>query len=65
MQVQVNGEGRAVGSDTTVAALIESLQLRGRIAIEINGEVVPRSVHASRRLAPGDRIEIVRAIGGG
>ena len=50
----------------TVAQLVESLDLTGkRIAIEKNGEIIPRSQHAETRLASGDRLEIVVAVGGG
>ena len=50
----------------TVAALTELLGLAGkRIAIERNGEIVPRSQHPTVWLATGDRLEIVVAVGGG
>lgn len=49
--------------------LQELLAQRGlaerRVAIERNGEIVPRSQHASVVVASGDRIEVVMAIGGG
>jgi len=62
----VNGEARSLPADSTVAQLVESLDLgQRRIAIELNGEVIPRSEHASRSLNDRDRIEIIRAIGGG
>jgi len=49
-----------------VAALVEVLGYAGkRIAIERNGEIVPRGRHAEVVLAPGDRLEIVVAVGGG
>jgi len=35
------------------------------VAVEVNGEIVPRGRHAEHRLQPGDRIEIVHALGGG
>lgn len=65
VKVTVNGESRELPAGTTVAQLIEHLQLGGRLAAERNGEIVPRSAHAATALAEGDRIEIVRAIGGG
>lgn len=50
----------------TVAALLGELGLTGRrIAVERNGEIVPRSRHDTEALAPGDRLEIVVAVGGG
>jgi sulfur carrier protein len=51
---------------TTVADLVASLGLTGkRIAVERNGEIVPRSRYAQTPLARGDRLEIVGAVGGG
>jgi sulfur carrier protein len=51
---------------STVADLVRELALEGkRIAVERNGEIVPKSSHAATPLAPGDRIEVVAAVGGG
>lgn len=62
----VNGEPRTFSAPLTVAQLVESLDLTGkRIAVERNGEIVPRSRHAETLLAGGDRLEIVVAVGGG
>ena len=50
----------------TVAALVETLGYTGkRIAVERNGEIVPKSQHGSTALAAGDQLEIVVAVGGG
>ncbi len=50
----------------TVAALLAGLRLSGRkIAVEKNGEIVPKSRHAFETLKNGDVLEIVRAVGGG
>ncbi|MBX9608440.1 MAG: sulfur carrier protein ThiS [Gammaproteobacteria bacterium] len=65
LRVMVNGAPRALPADTTVAALIALLDVRGRYAVEVNGEIVPRSTHAEHRLLEGDRVEVVAAIGGG
>ncbi len=65
MRIHVNGAARELSDTTTVAALLAALELRGRIAVEVNGELVPRSAHATHLLAAGDRVEIVQAIGGG
>lgn len=66
MQISVNGELVDVASGTTLAQLLESMKLAGkRIALERNGEIVPRSAYAGTLTAAGDRIEIVQAIGGG
>lgn len=66
MILQLNGERRELAPGLTVAALIDQLGLAGRrLAVERNGDIVPRSQHAATALADGDRIEIVHAIGGG
>ncbi|MCC2637013.1 MAG: sulfur carrier protein ThiS [Moraxellaceae bacterium] len=66
MQIQLNGEPRDIAERATLAALIAELELAGkRIAVELNGEIAPRSQHGTICLQPGDRVEIVQAIGGG
>ena len=62
----INGESRQFTSPLTVADLALALDLAGkRIAIERNGDIVPRSQHAVTQLAEGDQLEIVVAVGGG
>ncbi len=62
----VNGESRQFQDALNCAGLIETLGLAGkRIALECNGEIVPRGRHAEHALADGDKIEIVVAVGGG
>ncbi|SCK17031.1 sulfur carrier protein ThiS [Vogesella sp. LIG4] len=65
--ITLNGESRQFApSVTTLTALIAALELHGkRIAIERNGEIVPRSQHADTALLDGDALEIVVAVGGG
>lgn len=64
--IRVNGVEREIAVQDTVADLLRSLELAGkRIAVERNGEIVPRSLHADTVLAAGDRLEIVVAVGGG
>lgn len=66
IELHINGEPRCFPAPLTVSQLIESLDLAGkRIAIEKNGEIVPRSQHAGTSLVSGDRLEIVVAVGGG
>jgi sulfur carrier protein len=66
MELTINGESRQFTAPLTVAALIETLGYTGkRIAIERNGEIVPRGLHAEVALAAGDCLEIVVAVGGG
>ena len=66
IELAINGEPRRFPAPLTLAQLIASLDLAGkRIAIEKNGEIVPRSQHAETPLVDGDRLEIVVAVGGG
>ncbi len=66
ISVIVNGDARSLQPDATVAQLLAQLGTAGkRIAVERNGEIVPRSLHATTDLADGDRLEIVIAVGGG
>ena len=66
MQIYLNGEPPETEERLTLAALVEQLALNGqRFAIEVNRELVPRSDFAGHRLAAGDQVEIVQAIGGG
>ncbi len=49
-----------------LVALLDTLELTGkRIAVELNGEIVPKSQHAATTLNQGDQLEIVVAVGGG
>jgi sulfur carrier protein len=66
MQISVNGESREIPDDLSAAALLEQLGLTGkRLAMEINQEILPRGRFEQHRFQPGDRVEIVQAIGGG
>jgi len=66
IEVSVNGERRRFDDAPDVARLLEQLGLGGKkVAVEINGEIVPRSRHAQTPLTDGDKLEIVVAVGGG
>ena len=66
MRVIVNGESRELDTGCSVAQLLAQLRLMaGRVAVEINEEVVPRDAYPARHLATDDRIEIVHFVGGG
>ena len=66
MQITVNGESRQTENGQPLSGLLAQLQLgQGRVAVELNGEIVPRSRFDDTRLQEGDRLEIVQAIGGG
>lgn len=66
MQITVNGETTEVADALPVSELLVRLDLIGkRIAVEVNAELVPRSRFDQHPLAPGDRVEIIQAVGGG
>jgi len=66
LEITVNGEPRQFPEALSVAGLTDQLGLTGkRIAVERNGEIVPKSQHATTALAHGDKLEIVVAVGGG
>jgi sulfur carrier protein len=66
MRLTVNGEPHEVPDQTTVRQLVELLDLAGGpVAVERNGEVVPRADHPTAVLAEGDAVEIVHFVGGG
>jgi sulfur carrier protein len=66
MAVTLNGTSRQVDACANLAELVRALGLEGkRVAIERNGEIVPRSAYPATPIASGDRLEIVAAVGGG
>jgi sulfur carrier protein len=66
ISVIINGEPRNFKAPLNCAELIAQLELTGkRVALERNGEIVPRSRHSMEGIADGDRLEIVVAVGGG
>ena len=66
MKIVLNGHDREIDAATSLTGLLESTgYAQRRVAVEINREIVPRSQYPARMLEPGDRIEIVQAIGGG
>jgi sulfur carrier protein len=66
LSIHLNGQPHPIAPGQTVADLVAGLALTGkRIAVERNGEIVPRAAHALTVLSAGDRLEIVVAVGGG
>ena len=67
MEITVNGSKRSVDAAAPdIAALVRALGLEGkRIAVERNGEIVPKSRYGDTPVFPGDQLEIVAAVGGG
>ena len=66
IQITLNGEPYSIGGDARLLSLIEGLKLkRGRVAVEINREIVPKADWEGVTLAAGDIVEIVNFVGGG
>ena len=66
MSLMVNGRAEPLPQPATLDGLVDALDLTGqRLAIEHNGQIVPRSMWAATLVSKEDRIEIVKAIGGG
>ena len=66
ISVSINGEARQFEAPISISVLLEQMQLTGkRIALECNGEIVPRGQFNQHLLTDGDRLEIVVAVGGG
>ncbi len=66
INIELNGELRVLAEGQCVQDLIESLELANQaLAVAVNREVVPRARWRERQFASGDKVDIVRAIGGG
>ncbi|MGB0712607.1 MAG: sulfur carrier protein ThiS [Gammaproteobacteria bacterium] len=66
MNTLINGTPTELPEGLTVAQLLDRLELGGkRLAVEVNEDIIPRSTFDQHIIEDGDRIEIVRAIGGG
>ena len=64
--IRINGQARELPAPWRVAELVADLGFAGkRVAVEVNGEIVPKSRYEATRLAVDDRVEIVVAVGGG
>ena len=63
--VTVNGEGRSAAGMTVEQLLASEGYESGRIAVELNGDIVPKSRYAATELRDGDTVEVVRFVGGG
>ena len=66
MKIQLNGESREIADGMMLSELLAELEMtQQRIAVEINLDIIPRSQHAETQLQADDKVELVRAIGGG
>lgn len=66
MQLIINGEEREFGAGLSLAGLVEELAMKtGRVAVELNRDIVPRDRWPETMLHDGDQLEIVHFVGGG
>ncbi len=66
IEISVNGSTKHYEHPLAISELLQRMALVGKkIAVEKNGEIVPKSAHSSTLLEDGDRLEIVVAVGGG
>lgn len=66
MELKINGVLKEVQEGLTISKLLEEMKTPAiGIAVELNGEIIPRSSHKSTILKSGDVLEIVRMVGGG
>jgi sulfur carrier protein len=64
--ITLNGDPYAVDGDLRLVALLERLKMRqGRVAVEINREIIPRASYPATMIKPGDNVEIINFVGGG
>lgn len=65
MELRINGETRNIDA-STLYDVIESMELEpSRVAVELNGSIVPRAEFKDRRVKDGDSLEVVHFVGGG
>ncbi len=66
MEIVLNGKSATLDDRASVVDLLSSLELtEKRVAVEVNGQIVPRSQHPTHELCENDRVEVVVAVGGG
>ena len=66
MNIQLNGQPRQLDPGSSILSLLQAEDLlQRRVAVEVNGQIIPRGRHAEHLLAEGDVVEIVHALGGG
>lgn len=65
LKIFVNGAPLEIPDGLMLQGIVEILEVRGRYAIEVNGEIVPKSEHLEFAINDGDAVEVVKAVGGG
>ncbi len=65
VRIEVNGKPMDVARSATVADLLTTLGVSRYVAVELNGQVIPKRSHAQTVLSDGDVVELVTLVGGG
>jgi sulfur carrier protein len=66
IKIQLNGEPYSLKGDDRLTTLIDGLKLKpGRVAVELNREIVPKAKWGEVRLRDGDQLEVINFVGGG
>ena len=65
MQIILNGESIELDTQVNIVQLLSQLDISGRLAVEVNQRIIPRSLFSTYEIESGDNVEIVEAIGGG
>jgi len=65
MQITLNGDSLVLENPVNIVQLLSKLELTGRLAVEVNQRIIPRSLFSTYEIESGDNVEIVEAIGGG
>ena len=65
MQITLNGESLVIDNQVNIVQLLSRLEISGRLAVEINQRIIPRSLFSTYEIESGDNVEIVEAICGG
>ena len=64
--ITINGDSYPIDADTPLTVLLERLKMRrGRVAVEINREIVPKAKYDATIVRAGDHVEIINFVGGG
>ena len=66
ISIYINGKKKLVNTDNNLLDILEKLNIKNNfVAIEVNKEVIPKSIYSSKKILDGDNIEILQMIGGG
>ncbi|KAA1259242.1 Sulfur carrier protein ThiS [Rubripirellula obstinata] len=66
IEIKVNGRSEQIQSEMSVKQLLDTVEVPPNyLAVEVNGDVVPRESYADKIVGAGDEVEVVTLVGGG